>query len=452
MKYKLILGFLALAVLMLALTGCYKLSEEMGAVSDALTDNVEESEDSGMDALTGRFVEEAEGAEAETESALLKILNNELEGEEAAVEESVEEEAPVEEVVVETAEDDEAVIEEVVEEEVVEETPEEDSSMPKKVVTEGDLVDFSNLKATDADGDAITYTFSSPLDNTGKWQTEEGDAGEYVVTITASDGKGEVSQKVMILVEALNNKPVVVVDDITVEEGEEVKIVPQVSDEDGDSLTMEYSGWMESDTYTTTFDDAGVYTVKLKVSDGKIIVLTDIIVTVENKNRAPVLANVPDVEVVEGEMVVLDPKADDPDADLITFMFSDLLDNSGEWETAEGDAGEYLVTVTASDGDLKDTQGVLVTVIRANVAPTLSIEDVLVNVGDTVQLEPSVEDADGDDVTLTYSGWMETDTKLAEEAGEYEVVVTVSDGMEETSKTVVVVVNTPPTFDMDEWE
>ncbi|MEA3514755.1 MAG: hypothetical protein U9R34_04725 [Nanoarchaeota archaeon] len=439
MKHKLILGFLALSVLILALTGCYELSEEMGAVSDASTDSNQESADSGMDALTGRFVDEAEEEEAEGESALLKILNKEKEDaeedttgdEEAEAEETVEEEAPAK---VESKED-------------IEDTQEDNSGIHQKVVKEGDLVDFSNLKATDSDGDALSYTYSSPLDSSGKWQTEEGDVGEYLITITASDGKTEVSQKVMIVVETLNRKPVVAVKDITVEEGETIKIVPQIIDEDGDSVTLEYSGWMESDTYTTTSDDAGVYTVTLKVSDGKLTVSKDIVITVTNKNRAPVLADVPDVEVVEGEKVVLDYKATDPDDDSITFRFTDPVDDIGEWQTEEGDAGEYLVTVTASDDKLKDTQGVLITVVSANAAPTLSIEDVLVNVGDTVTLVPDVDDADGDDVTVTYSGWMTTNTKLAEEAGEYDVVVTASDGIKDVSVTIVVEVNTPPTFD-----
>lgn len=445
MKHKLILGFLALAVLMLTLTGCYELSEEMGTVSDASIDGNQESADSGMDDLTGRFVDEAEEGVAEEdtegESALLKILNKEQEG--------AEEDTGDDEIIIEENVEEEVEEEEVAEEdEVVETTQEDESGAHKKFIKEGDLVDFSNLKATDSDGDALSYTYSSPLDSSGKWQTEEGDVGQYLVTIIASDGKSEVSQKVMIVVEALNRKPVMAVKDITVEEGETVKIVPQIIDEDGDSVTMEYSGWMDSDTYTTTFDDSGIHTVKLEVSDGKVTVSKDIIITVTNKNRAPVLADVPDVEVVEGEKVVLDYKADDPDGDFITFRFTDSLDDDGEWQTEEGDAGEYLITVTASDGELKDTQGVLITVVKANTAPTLFIEDVLVQLGDTVTLEPEIDDADGDDVTVAYSGWMTTDTKVAEESGEYEVVVTVSDGIEEVSVTIVVEVNTPPAFDM----
>src|SRR3989344_6604417 len=59
---------------------------------------------------------------------------------------------------------DEAELEDVQEIEVDEDTP-------VKEYTEGDLVGFPNLKATDPDGDKITYTFTEPLDGEGKWQT-----------------------------------------------------------------------------------------------------------------------------------------------------------------------------------------------------------------------------------------------------------------------------------------
>ena len=80
---------------------------------------------------------------------------------------------------------------------------EETSDLPVKVVTEGDLVSFPNLKATDPDGDPIKYTFSKPLNDKGEWQTKVGDKGEYVVTITASDGTNSVDQKIKIVVNPL---------------------------------------------------------------------------------------------------------------------------------------------------------------------------------------------------------------------------------------------------------
>ena len=45
------------------------------------------------------------------------------------------------------------------------------------------------VSAVDPDGDPIVYNFTQPLDEKGEWQTGDGDAGEYIVTVYASDGK-----------------------------------------------------------------------------------------------------------------------------------------------------------------------------------------------------------------------------------------------------------------------
>ena len=53
------------------------------------------------------------------------------------------------------------------------------------VVQETDLVDLQP-KASDPDKDSkLTFTFTSPLSDQGKWQTKYGDAGQYTVTVTA---------------------------------------------------------------------------------------------------------------------------------------------------------------------------------------------------------------------------------------------------------------------------
>jgi len=67
-------------------------------------------------------------------------------------------------------------------------------------VEEGDLVDI-DPNASDPDNDALTFTFTSPLDSNGDWQTEEGDEGTYQVTVTVSDGSLTDSQQVTITVE-----------------------------------------------------------------------------------------------------------------------------------------------------------------------------------------------------------------------------------------------------------
>ena len=160
-------------------------------------------------------------------------------------------------------------------------------------VKEEDLLQLK-IQAEDPDGNTLTYTFSEPLNSTGAWQTERGDAGEYEVTVTVTDEEGmSASQDLKIIVEALNNPPVLkAMDDIVVFEGKTITLEPSASDADADELEITYSGWMNSSTYTTNYDDAGNYTVSVAVTDGTDSVSQDVAITVNNKNRAPVIGSI----------------------------------------------------------------------------------------------------------------------------------------------------------------
>lgn len=155
-------------------------------------------------------------------------------------------------------------------------------------VKEGDLVNLA-VKSEDADADTIKYTFTEPLSTDGEWQTKEGDAGTYKVTVTATDGELSTSQDVYVVVNKLKKAPVISgFDDLTVKEGETVTLSPKVSDPDGDKVTLEYSGWMTSNTKELGYSDAGDYKVTLTATDatGESTAKT-IAITVENVNRAP---------------------------------------------------------------------------------------------------------------------------------------------------------------------
>jgi len=178
-------------------------------------------------------------------------------------------------------------------EEIEEAEAETTETVIEKVVIEGDLIKLK-VPATDPDGDDLTYSFSEPLNESGAWQTQVGDAGEYDITVTVADSEGAAAtQTLKILVNALNHAPVLEeIDDIVVFETETVTIEAEASDEDEDELTITYSGWMSSNTYTTNYDDAGNYTVTVNVTDGTDSVSQDVAITVNNKNRAPVIGSI----------------------------------------------------------------------------------------------------------------------------------------------------------------
>jgi len=333
---------------------------------------------------------------------------------------------------------------------------EEDVSkgLPTKTVNEGEFVSFPNLNAVDPDGDAILYTFTEPLDENGEWQTARGDAGNYEVTITASDGATQVSQNVMVIVKSLNKAPVIdALDDISIEEGETVLINPVVSDGDGDDVEITFSGWMDSSKKKSDYDDAGTHTVTIIATDGKESVTQTVGITVVNVNRAPVVEGVADIAIDEGDNVGAALEVSDPDGDDVELTFSEPLDADGEWSTEIGDAGKYMVRATASDGDLETQESFYVTVNAVNLAPVLEgVADVEVDESEVVSLSVTAVDPEGDDVEITFSEPLDADGTWEtgySDSGTYVVTVTASDGIssaEETFTITVNDVNRAPTF------
>ena len=78
------------------------------------------------------------------------------------------------------------------------------NTIPNIIVNESDLVDINftgNVMATDVDGDNLIFTYSAPLNSSGKWQTNYNDARNYTINVTVNDGNGGIAtQKVLIIV------------------------------------------------------------------------------------------------------------------------------------------------------------------------------------------------------------------------------------------------------------
>ena len=319
-----------------------------------------------------------------------------------------------------------------------------------KTYTEGDVVQLTP-KATDNDKDTITFSYSAPLNKEGKWQTKAGDAGEYVINVTASDGKSTVTKQVKIIVQKLNQPPTINIENVVVKEGEIIELKPIVSDPELKEVKIYYSGWMDKATKTTTFTDAGTYIVTITASDGEKSSFKNVTVTVRNVNRAPVLSGLLDITAKEGDLITLKPVVSDPDQDVVTINYSKPFNKDGQWQTKKGDAGSYEVKVATTDGDQIVSQRIKITVQILNNPPVIQkISDMLVQVGETINLNPVVSDAEGDKVVITFSGWMTTSTKktTANDAGMHTVTIIVDDGKEKTMTVVNIEVNSPPEFEI----
>ncbi|RME78393.1 hypothetical protein D6774_01360, partial [Candidatus Woesearchaeota archaeon] len=152
-----------------------------------------------------------------------------------------------------------------------------------KQVDEGATLSFQ-VSATDADGDALTYTASGvPAFATFTGQTftaQPGffDAGTYTITFTVSDGKATDSETITLSVNNVNRAPVFTpLSDRYVVAGNQITFSVLATDADGDALTyaaLNLPSWASFDAQTRTFtgtpqeSDVGDYSVTFTVNDG----------------------------------------------------------------------------------------------------------------------------------------------------------------------------------------
>ena len=267
-----------------------------------------------------------------------------------------------------------AVVEEIVLPELSKEPQEEvilEEDMPTLTVQENE---FIKVKATitDADKDPVQYAFTKPLNQLGEWKTNYGDAGEYIVTLSATDGKLTTTKKVKIAVQRVNVPPVIEgVRDLLVREGELVTFQPKVMDPNNDHVTITTTEPLKSGSFSTDHTSAGEYQITVVATDGELETEKSFKLTVQDVNKLPVVNGVADITVKEGEIVMLEPEVSDLDNDEITITISDPIGDDGEWTTSFTDHGEYIVTVIVNDGKDTVTKKTKITVEDVNMPPEI---------------------------------------------------------------------------------
>ena len=286
-------------------------------------------------------------------------------------------------------------------------------------VAEGEGLEFV-LSATDADGDELTYSM------------EDAPAGATLymslVSFRVDDGWNPTLPALL--------TPALVTGDT-------------VSGVSGTDLVM-FSWW-------PGYAQSGTYRVTFVVSDGQ--GGTDretVVITVEETNRAPVLASLGSQRVAEGEGLEFVVSATDADGDGLTYSMKDgpagatLSDSTFSWWPGYAQSGTYRVTFVVSDGQGgTDREPVTITVRETNRAPVLaSLGSQQVAEGERLRLVVSATDADGDRLTYSasnrpagssFSDGTFTWTPTNAQAGTYRVTFTVSDGRGGTDRETVTI-------------
>ncbi|RUO37822.1 hypothetical protein CWE22_12025, partial [Pseudidiomarina aestuarii] len=354
--------------------------------------------------------------------------------------------------------------------------------------------------ATDSDDDDLTFaitnkpSWASFNTSTGVLTGMPGNAQVGTssgIVIRVSDGNGGEAALPAFSIEVVNVNDAPTISGspaTTVDQGEAYSFVPTVNDIDGDRLTFSITNspsWAAFSTTTGALtgtpgqDDVGTTAgIIISVDDGNggETALPAFSIEVVNVNDAPTISGTPASTVDQGETYSFTPTAVDVDDDELTFS----IENSPRW--ADFDSSTGALTGTPGQNDVGTTSGIIIRVSDGNggeaALPAFSIEVVNVNdapVGQeisvsidedtSVTIEPTISDADGDNLFLVLSAQPSHGTLTVSGAGwlyqpdlDYNgadsFTYRVSDGEEESPEYTVSItvegVNDAPTAVADE--
>ncbi|RMG23824.1 MAG: tandem-95 repeat protein, partial [Methanobacteriota archaeon] len=332
--------------------------------------------------------------------------------------------------------------------------------------------------------DQGTRTFS--------WKPTYEQSGTYSVTFGVSDPAGLKDEKnVTIIVNHVNRAPVLAaIEPITVDENQPLEFALQGSDPDKeDAGKLSYFGEglpegasLDAQTglfsWTPTFDQSGVYTFTLGITDQQLKTTREVSITVNHVNRPPVMEPIADQKVDENTLLKVNIAVSDPDkedAGKLKVTAENLpegatFDASGNvfaWTPTFDQAGDYTVKFTVQDpAGLSDSKTMNITVKNVNRQPSIEVPEIVEGKeNDPVSFVISGKDPDKEDLgklvfsaldlpegalfdaaTMTFQ-WVPT----YDQAGEYTVRFKVEDtgGLSEVGKTILKIqnVNRKPVLD-----
>lgn len=314
-------------------------------------------------------------------------------------------------------------------------------AVPAASLAEGDSLAFA-LVGHDLDDDTLRYSVGGlpegatvdELTGAFAWTPGFADAGAYEATFTVTDGYAAATRVAAFTVTNVNRAPVLSdVADRAVDENMPLVIDVAATDADGTPLAFAATGLPGATVESTgadtarvawfaDYDSAGVYALRITVSDGDGgDDAQDVVVTVTNVNRAPVVGGVPSGIVVDaGQTAAFTASVADADAeDAPTMTIENLpqgatLDGGAfSWRPLASQAGTHRVYVNATDGKAVVEKVVVILVrelpqmaVNARTGlpyATLAAALAESQAGDTLRLSPGTYPASRvalDDVTI----------------------------------------------------
>jgi len=238
---------------------------------------------------------------------------------------------------------------------------------------------------------------------------------------------------------------------IEVEETDFVNLEVKVNDPDNDQLNIFYTPPLnEEGKWQTTYGDAGIYNISIRVSDGELTSSKEVILVVEKKNEAPeITATTPEQSITmkEGETASFTIDASDINGDALEYAW---VLNGRELETTTstlefladyGDAGNFELSVNIGDGEKETSFTWNIEIQKIDREALLdSFQDITVTETETVTL--TLPDFSAVNLESKISAPLETGTWVTnfDDAGEYEVTISLTDRDFLTEKTITITV------------
>ena len=208
-------------------------------------------------------------------------------------------------------------------------------------VDEGQQLDL-RLQASDADGDDLDYSVSGLPQGANfdqqsgefSWRPGNDAQGNYRLDFSVSDGKLEDSESMTITVGDVNQPPQLeAIADKRIVEGEELNFKLSGSDPDEDTVSFsaqglpagaEFDPAAKEFTWTPNYQQAGGYEVEFSLSDGSLETTKKVKIKVQNKTQTPVLTEIGDQEVNEGEELNFKVEAESPGGENLNYRALNL--------------------------------------------------------------------------------------------------------------------------------
>lgn len=251
-----------------------------------------------------------------------------------------------------------------------------DSSAPENRYTmDENSSKVFDVSASDPDGDPMTYAWYLDGRTVGtgdpsyEYRTDYFSAGAHTIKVAIRDSLGaNAYNNWTVTVTEVNAEPIITDaspagDDAVMNENDSRKFTVSDLSIDGDRLSELWyvDGIKTGQTgktfnFTTDYNDSGVHTVEVEVTDGKAPVRRSWQVTVFDVNRPPlavIKAPAPGSEFLTWDAIRLDASSCyDPDGDALNLSWSDGKKSlgTGAVVTAHLSKGKHLVNLTVNDG------------------------------------------------------------------------------------------------------